>query len=64
MFQTVESTWAKIIRKSKQRINVEKNKLKKLKFKKKEGKKRKISQNCKIPMERQRFITTVKNLGG
>ena len=47
MFQTVESTWAKIIRKSKQRINVEKNKLKKLKFKKKEGKKGKFHRTAK-----------------
>ena len=43
-------------------INVEKNiiGLKKLKLKKRE--KRKTPQNCKSPTERQKFITTIKNV--
>ena len=35
------------------------NKLKKLKLKK-EKKKRKTPQNCKSPMQRQRFMITIK----
>ena len=38
------------------------NRFKIFKFKKLKKKKRKTPKNCKSPMYRQRFITTVKNV--
>ena len=39
------------------------NRFKKLNIKiKRKEKKRKIPQNCKCPMQRQRFMTTIKNV--
>ena len=35
-----------------------------LKIKKKKKKKRKTPQNCKRPMQRQRFMTTIKSASG
>ena len=36
----------------------------KIKIKKKRERKKKAPQNCKSPTQRQRFITTIKNVRG
>ena len=49
----------RIVEKANKRVNRKNNnRLKKLKIKKEREKKRKTLQNCKGPMQRQRFMTT------
>ena len=41
---------------------IKKRKEKKMKEERKKGGKRKTPQNCKSPMQMQRFITTIENM--
>ena len=41
---------------------IKKRKEKKMKEERKKGGKRKTPQNCKSPMQRQRFITTIESV--
>ena len=62
----INSKGKRTVGKANKGVNVEKyNSFLKIKIIKKRGekkKKRKTPQNCKSPMQRQRFITTIKNV--